>query len=99
MSIGGNIKRIRKEKGLTQQQLADAAGVAINSIRGYESENREPRRENLEAIACALGVTVKDLREDNPCRPNRVIRIRRSADAKADTDAIIEAISRETTKK
>lgn len=37
MDIGANIKKFRKEKGLTQQELADLIGKATISVRKYES--------------------------------------------------------------
>jgi DNA-binding XRE family transcriptional regulator len=36
ISIAYNLKRIRKEKGLTQQQLAEAAGITQNMIARAE---------------------------------------------------------------
>ena len=35
MSVGENIKRIRKEKGLTQKQLGELCGLADSAIRRY----------------------------------------------------------------
>ncbi|XTR36676.1 helix-turn-helix domain-containing protein [Paraclostridium tenue] len=37
MNIGANIKKFRKEKGLTQQELADLIGKHSRSIQKYES--------------------------------------------------------------
>lgn len=38
------IREARKRKGLTQQQLADAIGVSVMSIRRYESKTERCRR-------------------------------------------------------
>ena len=35
-----NLKRIREEKGYTQQRLAQAANVSIGSIKSYEQGRR-----------------------------------------------------------
>ena len=37
MTIGENIRRIRKERGLTLKQLGDIVGVIESNIRAYES--------------------------------------------------------------
>lgn len=36
-----NLKRIRKEKGLTQKQLADISGVNLKMIQKYETGERD----------------------------------------------------------
>lgn len=47
VNFGEKIKKLRKEKKLTQKQLADLAGVAISVISAYESGNRYPSYEVL----------------------------------------------------
>ena len=61
MSIGKNIKAIRKEKGLTQKKLAELSGIAEITIRQYEAEKYRPKVEQLEKLAAALGVTIIDI--------------------------------------
>lgn len=56
MSIGEQIKAIRKQKGLTQKQLAELTGLLEPTIRKYESGQRIPKSDNLIKIASALGV-------------------------------------------
>lgn len=51
------IKKIRNDKKMTQLELAKAAGIAVNSLRLYESNKRQPRIEQLNAIAKALGTS------------------------------------------
>lgn len=58
MNIGLKIKQKRKDADLTQSQLAELSGVAVITIRQYESNKRQPRADQLRAIASALGVTV-----------------------------------------
>ncbi len=65
MTIGENIKRIRKEKGLTQKQLADKLKCATGTIQQYELGKRQPRIEQLKRIATALDVDVWELIEFN----------------------------------
>lgn len=53
-AIGGEIKRRRKLKGLSQEQLAQMVGIALSSIRRYESGERQPDEATINAIADAL---------------------------------------------
>lgn len=61
MTIGENIRRIRKERGLTLKQLGEEIGVSEAYIRAYESGRRNPKQEKLEALATALHVNVEAL--------------------------------------
>ncbi len=54
------IRRIRKERGLTQRGLAAAAGVDQATISMAESGKRRPHLETLDSLADALGVEVGD---------------------------------------
>jgi len=56
MTIGENIKRLRKEQGLTQKELGDLCGMADSAIRRYESDRGNPTEKTLTRIASALGV-------------------------------------------
>lgn len=47
VNFGEKIKKLRKEKKLTQKQLADLSGVAVSAISSYESGNRYPSYEVL----------------------------------------------------
>jgi len=51
MSVGETIKQLRKEKGLTQKELASKIGVAEVTIRQYETSKRKPKFENAEKLA------------------------------------------------
>ena len=61
MTIGENIRRIRKERGLTLKQLGDEVGVSEAYIRAYETGRRNPKLKSLEALANALHVNVEAL--------------------------------------
>lgn len=56
MTIGANIKKLRKEKGLTQKQLGELCGMADSAIRRYESDRGNPTEKTLMRIASALSV-------------------------------------------
>lgn len=63
MTIGENIKRIRKEKGLTQKQLGDLCQMADSAVRRYELGKSTPKIQTLHKIAKGLGVPVQALVE------------------------------------
>lgn len=56
--ISEKIKSLRLARGLTQQQLADKLNINRTTISNYENGNREPRLNELTAIADALGVSI-----------------------------------------
>lgn len=56
MTVGENIRRIRKERNLTQRQLGEMIGASEAYIRAYESGRRNPKPSSLEKIAEALAV-------------------------------------------
>ena len=60
-TIGERIKRYRKEKGFTQEQLANIIGVSVMTIRRFESGTREPKIFMLEKIAAALDIPTATL--------------------------------------
>ncbi|EJW89147.1 XRE family transcriptional regulator [gut metagenome] len=43
MTFGEKVKNLRKNKGLNQTQLADAVGVSLRTVRGWEIEGRYPK--------------------------------------------------------
>ena len=61
MSFSENLKRIRLEKGLTQQYLADALGVSRSAVAVYESGRIEPSIEKLLNLSSSLGVSLDEL--------------------------------------
>jgi transcriptional regulator with XRE-family HTH domain len=54
--VGANVRRLRKAKGLTQEQLAHEAGVAMRYVAGVERAEENPSLKFLVKIAEALGV-------------------------------------------
>ncbi|MBR6152381.1 MAG: helix-turn-helix transcriptional regulator [Lachnospiraceae bacterium] len=61
MTVGENIRRIRKARNMTMATLAEKIGCDAALIRKYEMGYRNPKRDRLEAIANALGVNVEVL--------------------------------------
>lgn len=58
MLLGKRIKSLRKEKGLTQEELGKIINVTKVSICCYERESRVPTLETLIALAEVFGVDV-----------------------------------------
>ncbi|WP_069997730.1 helix-turn-helix domain-containing protein [Cellulosilyticum sp. I15G10I2] len=58
MDIGTKIKEMRKDKKLTQQQLADMISVTRSSLQKYENGETAITIELLENIAAALNVDI-----------------------------------------
>lgn len=67
MTIGENIKRLRKARGLTQTELSHIVGIHNRLLQRYESGNRIPKQDRIDEIAIALGVNPQAL-----CPPNNV---------------------------
>ena len=62
------LKRLRFEKGVSQMELALAAGLSQSHYCKIENGNDAPSIKRLAAIAKALGCTVKDLvLDDEEC--------------------------------
>ena len=53
-----NLRSVRKEKGITQKQLAELVGTAASMITNYENGEREPTLETLCKIADVLDVSL-----------------------------------------
>jgi len=51
-----NLRRLRKERNLSQEQLANYLGLSKSSVNMYERGEREPNFETIEAIADLFNV-------------------------------------------
>ncbi|MEP4534495.1 MAG: LexA family transcriptional regulator [Cyclobacteriaceae bacterium] len=60
-SIAENIKYLRKQDGLTQEQFANEVGIKRSLVGAYEEGRAEPRLQTLLKIGKVLGVTSDDL--------------------------------------
>lgn len=49
--VGDRLKKMRKERGLTQTDLAKEIGISLTSVKQYELGNRVPDKFNLTKIA------------------------------------------------
>lgn len=56
-NLGDRIKDLRKQKNLSQSELADKVGISYAQIGRYETKGSQPPAETLKKIADALGVS------------------------------------------
>ena len=63
MTIGKRIALLRKEKGLTQEELASHMGVSPQAVSKWENDQTCPDISALPRLARLLGVTVDELLE------------------------------------
>ena len=57
MNLPTRLIALRKDGGLTQQQMAEAIGIHVNSIKKYEAGQAQPSLDVLKKIALALHVS------------------------------------------
>jgi transcriptional regulator with XRE-family HTH domain len=61
LDVGTAIRKLREAKGITQEELAGAAGMMRSNISRIEAAKHRPTLETMERIAKALKVSVADL--------------------------------------
>jgi transcriptional regulator with XRE-family HTH domain len=59
--LGKNLKRIRNEKGVTQEKLQELSGLDRGYISGVERGVRNPSIRNIERLAKALKISISDI--------------------------------------
>jgi transcriptional regulator with XRE-family HTH domain len=62
--IGDRLKNLRIRRALTQQELADRAGISTNALNRIELNKAEPHMSTLRKLAQALGVDPTELIEE-----------------------------------
>ena len=61
MPVTLRVREAREAAGLTQADLADAAGIPLRTLSAYERGQIVPPVDRARAIAVALGTTLDDL--------------------------------------
>lgn len=59
--IGARVRELRTEQRLSQEEVAQLAGVVVKTIANLEAGRIMPRHKTRRGIAAALGVKVEDL--------------------------------------
>ncbi|MBM4422449.1 MAG: helix-turn-helix transcriptional regulator [Chloroflexi bacterium] len=62
--FGQRIRELRKERGLSQESLAELCGLDRTYISGIERGLRNVALRNIDALAQGLGVSISELFED-----------------------------------
>ena len=57
--FGKRLRNLRKQKGLTQEQLAETTMISVDFLSLVERGINAPSFDTLEKLAIALGVPVK----------------------------------------
>ena len=57
--INNILKHMRKQKGLSQEQLAKLLNIGRTTLAGYEQNYRDPKFEMIEAIANYCGYEIQ----------------------------------------
>jgi transcriptional regulator with XRE-family HTH domain len=61
MSFPARLIALRKQKGLSQQAMAEAIGLHVTQIKRYESGASQPSLDAIKKIAVALSVSTDSL--------------------------------------
>jgi transcriptional regulator with XRE-family HTH domain len=63
MAVRFRVRELRKERGLTQIELAAKANVSHRALQDIETNKANPTFDTMSAVALALGVRLVDLLE------------------------------------
>ena len=61
MTLGENLQRLRKARGLSQDEVAQKLYLSRQSVSKWENNQAEPGVENLKVLARLYGVTIDEL--------------------------------------
>lgn len=61
MSLPARLIALRKDRSLTQQQMADNIGIHVNSLKKYEAGQAQPSLDVLKKIALAMHISTDSL--------------------------------------
>ena len=72
MALSDNIKKLREEQNLTQQQLADKLYVSRQTVCRWENGSRCPDLITAKKLALELNVSMDDLISDEDVNDNQM---------------------------
>ena len=64
MSIGSNIRSLREERGLTQEQVADKIGITFQAVSSWERDEYKPDIDKIMKLAELFDVSISALVEE-----------------------------------
>jgi transcriptional regulator with XRE-family HTH domain len=62
-SFAENLRRLRQDAGISQEELGARAGIQMADISRYEGAHRDPRLTTVARLATALDVPLAELVE------------------------------------
>ena len=71
--LGAKIKSLRKRKGMTQRELADAIPISFSTFRRWENNEHSPSLKEISRIAEVLNVNANEFIESNSNPENKSI--------------------------
>ncbi len=96
MNLGANIKRLRREQNVTQEELAEHLGVTPQAVSGWECERNSPDITALPLLASIFNTSVDELLgvnvERNSAEIDAVINEARDKRKEGYTDAALSCI-------
>lgn len=60
-TIGSKISKIRKQKGMSQEELSELAKINLRTIQRIEKDENEPRGNTLKSICEALKINIEEI--------------------------------------
>lgn len=76
-SIGGRVRAVRGERGLSQARLAELSGIHKNTIQRWEvGAESSPQEVQLRSVARVLGIAVSWLRTGDDAEPTPSMTVR-----------------------
>lgn len=76
-NFGNRVRQLRRRRKLSQEALADEAGLDRSYVGGVERGERNVSLANIEKIALALGVPLTELFDSTPAQGTRDTRAER----------------------
>lgn len=65
-SFSGRLRQLRRDAGLTLQQVSEKTGLALSTISKFENNHSSPTYENIVRLAEGLGIDVSELFSTHP---------------------------------
>jgi transcriptional regulator with XRE-family HTH domain len=73
-SVGSKLRTVREERGLSQRELAQRAGVSTNAISLIERDENSPSVSTLQSLAAALNVKMSYFFDEH--EPTQVLHVK-----------------------
>ena len=81
-TFGQRLRRLRKAQNLTLAQLSDAIKVSLKTVQRWEQGERQPRADDIKALAAALNVSEEELLNGAPEQGGWVLQIKIATEIK-----------------